>query len=223
MPDQPSNPASPADGGAAQEASQSAGAAAGTEHEEITAPESGGWWQFKSKDDAAAWANDIVEKRLARERKKYDPVLQERDTLKAEIEELRPLKEATLTDSQRWESEKSALTSELEELRAFRQNAERTNLVREIAEEKGLPAKLVKWVSGDDADSITQSVEELLNDLSEVGQTVKKPAQRKPKESDGDEPGKKGYASGGGGNDDGFSTEAVLQKMREHRANSFAR
>jgi len=206
--------------------SEDANVDAGTEVTEtdtadvVTPPESNGWWQFQSKEEAAEWANTIVEKRLARERKKYEPVLQERDTLKAEIEELRPLKEATLTDSQRWESERAALTSELEELRNFRKDAERSNLIRDIAEEKGLPAKLVKWVSGDDADAITQSVEELLNDLSEVGKPTK-PASQRPRET-GSQPATQGVSGGGSDADeDSTVTARIIKKYRESR-NTFS-
>lgn len=188
----------------------------------VSAPESSGWWSFKSKDDAAKWANEIVEKRLARERKKIDPIIQEHATLKSEVEELRPLRDASLTDAQRWEAEKAAIKSELEELRSFKTTAERTNLIREIAEEKGLPARFISRVRGENADDITADIEELLNVL-EDGKPAKKPApQRKPQETDGDKPGTKGYSGGGSEGDGEFSVDAILKKVRENRGSTYA-
>lgn len=180
------------------------------------------WKNFDSKEAFDEFVSNVVEKRLARERKKFDPLVAERDTLKAEVEELRPLKKANETDAERWEKEKASFTEELETLRTFKSKAERNDLVREIADEKGLPPRLVKWVAGDDSDSITQSVDDLLNDLSEVGQSPKKPAQRKPKETDGDQPGDKGFSGGGSGEDDDFSVEKLLSKVREHRGATYA-
>lgn len=192
-----------------------------TEDGEVTEPETGGWWSFKSKDDAAKWANEIVEKRLARERKKIDPIIQEHATLKSEVEELRPLRDASLTDAQRWEAEKATIKSELEELRSFKTTAERANLVREIADDKGLPAKFLSRVRGDDADSITADIEELLNVL-EDGKPQKKPGQRKPVETDGDKPGTKGFSGGGSEGDGDFSVDAILKKVRENRGSTYA-
>lgn len=189
--------------------------------EDLTPPVSKNWWNFQSQEDAQEWVNDKITKRVGREKSKMDAVAAERDTLKAEVERLKPLEDATKTDAQRWESEKSSITAELEELRSFRTKTERANLVREIAEDKGLPAKFVKYVVGDDADSITQSVEDVLNDLSEVG-PPKKPAQRKPKETDGDEPGDKGSGGGGSGSDDGWSVESVLEEVRKNRGSTYA-
>lgn len=193
-----------------------------TEDGEATTPETGGWWSFKSKEEFQAKADEIVEKRLARERRKFDPIVQEHATLKSEVEELRPLRDASLTDSQRWEAEKAAIQSELEELRSFKTTADRDNLIREIAQDKGLPEKLTRWVSGNDMDSITQSVEELLNDLSEVGQSKKPTTQRKPVELDADKPGSKGYSGGGSDGDEAGALEArILENFRANR-NSFS-
>jgi hypothetical protein len=192
-----------------------------SEQEVVTPPEATGWWQFQSKDDAAEWANGVVEKRLARERKKMESILAEHGTLKAEVERLKPLEDATKTDAQRWEAEKESFTKELEELRSFRKSAERTNLVREIAEDKGLPAKFVKYVSGEDADSITESVDELLNVLSEDGKPSKKPASQKPRATD-EQPATKGHGGGGSDpEDDSTTTARIMKKYRESR-NSFS-
>lgn len=188
---------------------------------DVTPPESNGWWSFGSKDDAAEWANGIVEKRLARERKKLEPIVAEHATLKAEVERLKPLEDATKTDAQRWESEKETFARELEELRSYRSKSERDNLVREIADDKGLPASFHSRIRGTDADEIAADIEDLLNVLGDG--KPRKPASPKPKEADADERGEKGHGGGGGADDDGFSQEALLKKIRENRTNTFAR
>lgn len=194
----------------------------GVEHQELKAPEQKNWWQFSSKEEAAEWSNKIVQDRLARERKKLDKELSEYATLKAEVEELRPLKQATQTDYERWEAEKNQLQAELNDLRSFRSQAERNDLVRQIADEKGLPARFISRVRGDDADTISADIEELMNVL-EDGKPAKKPVQRKPVETDGDEPGKKGFGGGGSEGDDSFSVDNLLEKVRKNRGSSYAR
>jgi hypothetical protein len=184
-------------------------------------PATSDWWKFDSKDHAEDWANNLVTKRLARERKKYDPILEEHGKLKAEVEELRPLKSATQTDAERWEAEKSHLANELNELKMFRQARERDDLVREIAEEKGLPSRFSGRIKGDDAESIAADIDDLLNVLSiEDGKatTKKKPVSLKPKAADEDssQSSSKGYSGAGGGDDDEeITADAVLKRLQE--------
>lgn len=177
------------------------------------------WWKFDSKDRAEEWANNLVTKRLARERKKYDPILEEHGKLKSEVEELRPLRAATQTDSERWEAKFQEVTQELENLRNFKSARERDDLVREIAEEKGLPTRFVNRIKGIDAEEIAADIDDLLNVLSlEDGKaTKKKPASRKPKEADEDEsPSARGYSGAGGSDDDEeITAEVVLKRLQE--------
>lgn len=189
--------------------------------EKPSPPEAGsGWWQFESKDQAEEWANKLVTNRLARERKKYDPIVEEHGKLKAEVEELRPLKAATQTDSERWEAEKQQLASELAELREFRTARERDDLVRDLAEEKGLPSRFLKRIQGTDAEEISADIDDLLNVLSlEDGKTTKKkPVSRKPKETDEDGSSKSsGYSGAGGGDQDEEITAEAIMKTLESR------
>lgn len=177
------------------------------------------WWKFDTKDRAEEWANNLVTKRLARERKKYDPILEEHGKLKSEVEELRPLRAATQTDSERWEARLQEVTQELENLRGFKSARERDDLVREIAEEKGLPSRFTSRIKGTDAEEIAADIDDLLNVLSlEDGKaTRKKPASRKPKEADEDEsPSGRGFSGAGGGDDDEeITAEAVLKRLQE--------
>jgi hypothetical protein len=185
--------------------------------DDFAAPTASDWWKFDSKDRAEEWANNLVTKRLARERKKIDPILQEHATLKSEVEELRPLREATQTDSERWESRLQSVTQELEELRGFKASRERDDLVREIAEDKGLPTKFFSRVRGEDAGSISADIDDLLNVLSLEGGKSTKPAQRKPKEAEDDSSSKARGFSGGGGSDDNdeVTAEAIMKRLQE--------
>lgn len=178
------------------------------------------WWKFESKDAVAEWGNKLVEKRLARHNEKVvNPLTQERDTLKAEVERLRPLDEATKTDSQRWEAEKATLNSELETLRSYKSTNERLNLVRDIAAEEGLPAAFVNRVTGDDEDAIREDVKDLLNALSEGGSTGKvTPKQKAPKETE--KPEAKKLKTGNGSDDEDESTEDILKQLATMRGNS---
>lgn len=186
--------------------------------DDFVPPPTSDWWKFDSKETAEEWANHLVTKRLARERKKYDPILEEHGKLKAEVEELRPLKAATQTDAERWEAEKLQLARELEELKSFQQARQRDDLVREIAEEKGLPSRFVSRIKGNDAEEIAADIDDLLNVLSlEDGKaTKKKPASQKPKAADEDSSSRRGYSGAGGGDDDEeITADAVLKRLAE--------
>lgn len=189
---------------------------------EVAPPEVNGWWNFESKDDATNWVNDKIQKRLAREKSKFDPIVAERDILKKRVEELEPFEQATKTDTQRWEEERTNLTKELERLQGFEKQTQRENLVREIAEEKGLPTRFLKRVSGEDADSITADIEDLLAVINDGKPT--KPASRKPVDPD-EKPGGKGYGGGGSksDSDDKAVVDNVIKKFREQRNRTFAR
>lgn len=179
---------------------------------DITPPEASGWWKFDSKDSAVEWVNDKVQKRLAREKSKYDPIVEEHAKLKSRVAELEPFEQATQTDSKRWESERATLTSELEQLRDFQTNAQRENLVREIADEKGLPTRFISRVHGNDAESITADIEDLLNVLGD-GKATRQPASRQPKSADGKPPAK-GQA-GGGSDEDSIDADAIMKRLRD--------
>lgn len=208
--------------GAGPEAPE-AGAAGGEEAGDITPPPaSNTWWQFGSQADAEAWSNDLVTKRLARQKKsQLDPVVQERDTLRAQVQELLPLKEATQTDTERWESKFNAQAEELNGLREFRSKSERDSLVRKIADEEGLPASFLARVSGADEDEIRDDVKSVLNALSEGGFNPgkKTPATKNPKPAGS--AGGAAVGSGGGSDpeelDDDALTKSILEQARQQR------
>lgn len=191
------------------------GGAEGAEAGEITGPEGQNWWQFGSKTDAEEWANNLVTKRLSRERKtKLDPIAQERDTLRAEVERLKPLEDATKTDFQRLEEKLNSQASELEQLRGYRSQQERTNLVRSIAEELGLPSHFTPRVRGDNEDAIREDVQDLLNVLSEGGSNTgkKTPPSKAPKPENS---GGGSVSSGGGSSSDTTSDDDLIKSIVE--------
>lgn len=191
------------------------------EESDTSGPSAKEWWNFETKDAAVEWMNDKIQKRLSREKSKYDPIVNERDTLKAEVDRLRPLEDATKTDSQRWESERENLTKELDQLRQFQRKAERDNLVREIAEDKGLPTRFLARIQGEDAESITADIEDFLNVYNDG--KPPKPASRKPVETE-DKPAR-GY--GGGGSKDETDDKEIVQNVvklaREQRNHTYVR
>lgn len=195
------------------------GSEGGAEAGEITPPAANTWWQFENQEQAESWANDLVTKRLTRERKtKLDPIVQERDTLKAELETLRPLKEATQTDAERWQDQLATLTAQNQELLSYKQETSRANLVRQIAEEVGLPASLVSHINGDDEDAIRGNATDLLNALSEGGLNPggkKTPPLKGPKpENDGGG----SFSPGGGGNSDEPSEAELIKSIKDEVA-----
>lgn len=186
------------------------GETAAGEGAEVTAPEADSWWQFASKADAEKWGNDLITKRLTRHTKSVvTPLEAERDTLRAEVDRLKPLEDATKTDVQRFEDRLNAVLPELESLRTFKAESTRSELVRSIAEELGIPAKFVSRIQGADEDAIRADATDLLNVLSEGGSTPGKkvPPAKAPKETV--QPGGKTGTQGGGGSDD-ESDESVI-------------
>lgn len=210
------------DAGTGAEGTPEGAADGGAESGDITPPAANQWWQFTDQAAAESWANDLVTKRIARHKKTaVDPVVQERDTLKAEVEQLRPLREATQTDTERWESKLNAQTQQIDELLAYRSKNERDNLVRQIAGEEGLPASFLGRVSGDDEDAIREDIKSVLDALSEGGfnNTGKKtPPQKNPKPAGN---GGGSVGSGGGSDsdepDDAAQVASILEAAKKQR------
>ena len=183
---------------------------------EVTPPEKPDWWQFNTKEDAVAWGNGLVQDRLKRDRKTHlDPITAERDTLKAEVERLKPFEEATLSDTQRREARKQTLNQELSELREFKTSILREKKIAGIAAEEGLDPKFLKFVNtaGDD-DAVRESIKDLLNVLSEDGSDTKKRAPKPKAPKDSDSSGGGTLQNGGGGGDD-ESDDAVAREILE--------
>lgn len=147
---------------------------------------------FASRTEFVNEVNRIVKGRLERKDRKYAPIVQERDTLKAEVEQLRPLVEGKQTDDEKRTARETQLAKRLEELEAYQKTTQRNELVRRVAKDKGLPDEFIARVQGDDEDAITADVEDL------VALLPKAPKVTKATKPDSPDDGKGGKGSGGG-------------------------
>jgi len=157
---------------------------------------------FDSRDDFVKAVNKIVKQRLDRNNKKYAPVVQERDTLKAKVEELLPLAEGSKTVDQKRDSEFAQLQRQIAELSDYRRTSERNELVRRIAKDKGLPEEFIPRIQGDDEDAITSDIEEFVELLPEKTAGTKVSKTTKPGTKDEGKGGGKGTAGGAGRDDE---------------------
>lgn len=156
---------------------------------------------FKSQ----AELDKIIQDRVAREKNKNNELVQKNATLEARVQELEPLEAATQTDTQRWEKEKKQLIDEVTELRTLKANTERSDLVREIAKDKGLPDGFLNRVSGDTPEEIEADVDSLLETLGGSIKATKPAATTKPVEAKS----KASKASHGGGDSDDDSLPPI--------------
>lgn len=164
---------------------------------------------FASKKDFATHVNAIVKKRLHRNEQKYAPIVTERDTLKKRVAELEPAANQQPNSVQQIE----ALSKQVSDLLQYQQTTQRTELVREIAKEKGLPEEFFSRVQGTDPDSITEDVEELVELLNVDTKTPgshRPPKNTKPDGKDGK--GGKGTGGKGGAEDDDKNDPAAIAK-----------
>lgn len=153
---------------------------------------------FESKDAFAKHVNGIVQKRLKREVSKYAPIVTERDTLKTRVAEL----EGADNKASQADQTIAKMQKQLDDLLKYQSTTQRNELVRSIAKDHGLPDEFLARVQGDDEDSITEDVEQLVDLLKIDGKTQQKrpPKSTKPDGKDGK--GGKGADGKGGAEDD---------------------
>lgn len=102
-----------------------------------------------------------VARRVARERNKY----KDYDDLKAKAQEFERLEAEKGSDIEKLTRRAEKAERELASLTDKLTKAERLELVRDIADELGLPKKLVKRVQGDSEEDIRADIEDLLDGL----------------------------------------------------------
>lgn len=217
---QPNEPGATIDPGATPE-----GAAAGGDsgdNGDLAPPAANNWWQFSDKEAAEAWANNLVTKRLQRERKtNFEPLQQSHATLEAELARLKPLAEKAMTAEEKRDAEFAQAQQEIEDLRSFKAQVERSNLVNGIAIEVGLPDHLTSFLNADaDEASIREQAKNLLNALSEGGSNTgkRKPPAKSPAPKDQGDSGNGDSASGGGGGNGEPSDDALIAHILEETA-----
>lgn len=129
--------------------------------------------------------DNAVKRRISREAKKYEGY----DDFKAKAEAFEKLEAEKGSDieklTRRAEKAETALAGIQDKLT----KAERLELVRDIADELGLPKKLVKRVTGDSEEDIRADIEDLLEGLpskkgdpDEGGSKKKEPPSQAPKQ-----------------------------------------
>jgi uncharacterized protein YdcH (DUF465 family) len=152
---------------------------------------------FETKDAFVKHVNTIVKKRLQRNEQKYAPIVTERDTLKTRVAEL----EGSDQQASQAEQTIAKMQKQLDDLLNYQTATQRNELVRNIAKEHGLPDEFLARVQGDDEDSITEDVEQLVNLLKIDGKPPTKVSKTtKPAGKDGK--GGKGTDGKGGAEDD---------------------
>ncbi|QNO01035.1 scaffolding protein [Mycobacterium phage CELFI] len=117
-----------------------------------------------------------VARRVARERKKYEGF----EDFKTKAEQFDQLEAEKGSDIEKLTRRAEKAESELTKLTEKLTKAERNELVRDIADEMGLPKKLAKRVQGDSEEDIRADIEDLLEGLPKGEQKVEK------KDDDGD-------------------------------------
>ena len=152
---------------------------------------------FESKDAFAKHVNGIVQKRLKREVSKYAPIVAERDTLKTRVAEL----EGADNKASQADQTIAKMQKQLDDLLKYQSTTQRNELVRSVAKEHGLPDEFLARVQGDDEDSITEDVEQLVSLLKIDSKPAPKVTKStKPDGKDGK--GGKGTDGKGGAEDD---------------------
>ena len=107
----------------------------------------------------------IIEKRIARERAKYEARLEDYETVKAKAAKVDEIEEEKKSDLQRALDQIEALKAEAEQSKAAAAQAERAVLVEKVAASKGVPAK---YLSGDSEDELVASADAFLDDVSAI-------------------------------------------------------
>ena len=161
---------------------------------------------FETKAAFVKHVNGIVKGRVARVEKKYAPVLQERDTLKTRVAEL----EGSDQKASQADQTISRMQKQLDDLLKYQATTQRNELVRSIAKDHGLPEEFIPRVQGDDEDSITEDVEQLVDLLKVDGKPAQKRAPKSTKPDGKDGKGGKGSDGKGGADDDSRNDPAKI-------------
>ncbi|WP_124712924.1 hypothetical protein [Mycolicibacterium nivoides] len=111
-----------------------------------------------------------VARRVARERKKYEGF----EDFKTKAEQFDKLEAEKGSDIEKLTRRAEKAEGELTKLTEKLTKAERNELVRDIADEMGLPKKLAKRVQGDSEEDIRADIEDLLEGLPKSEQKVEK-------------------------------------------------
>jgi hypothetical protein len=107
----------------------------------------------------------ILQKRLKRQEDQLVKKYSDYEQRVADSEAFRKLQDEKATDAQRWEKERNQLLSSLQERDEKLTKLERSNLIADLASERGLPKSFWKRVQGDNEEEIAEDMDSIIKDL----------------------------------------------------------
>lgn len=122
----------------------------------------------------------ILQKRLKRQEDQLLKKYADYEQRVTESESFRKLQDEKATDAERWEKEREKLIASLHERDEKLTKLERSNLIADLASEKGLPKSFWKRVQGESEEEIAEDMDAIINDLglkeaSGEGRTTPRP------------------------------------------------
>jgi len=151
----------------------------------------------------------ILQKRLKRQEEQLLKKYSDYDQRVEESESFRKLQDEKSTDAERWEKERNQLISSLKERDEKLTKLERSNLIADLASEKGLPKSMWKRVQGENEDEIADDMDSIIKDLG------LKADREASKEKTSSTPRKRSAFYGGGGEseDPDPDTDSIVAKI----------
>lgn len=148
----------------------------------------------------------ILQKRLKRQEDQLLKKYSDYEQRVADSESFRKLQDEKSTDAERWEKERNQLLASLQERDEKLTSLERSNLIADLASERGLPKSFWKRVQGESADDIAEDMDSIIKDLGlkadrESGKE-KTPSSRKSV-----------YGGGGGTEDPDPDTDSIVSRI----------
>lgn len=137
----------------------------------------------------------ILQKRLKRQEDQLLKKYSDYEIRVAESENFRKLQDEKATDAERWEKEREKLQAALQERDEKLTKLQRSNLIADLASEKGLPKSFWKRVQGDNEEEIAEDMDSIIKDLG-LDQDREKSKAKTPSVR------KSGTVYGGGGETD---------------------
>jgi hypothetical protein len=150
----------------------------------------------------------ILQKRLKRQEDQLLKKYSDYDQRVNESDNFRKLQDEKSTDAERWEKEREKLLSSLQERDEKLTKLERSNLIADLASERGLPKSFWKRVQGDNEDEIAEDMDSIIKDLG-LDQDREKSKAKTPTAR------KSGSVYGGGGEteDPDPDTDSIVSKI----------
>lgn len=107
----------------------------------------------------------ILQKRLKRQEDQLTKKYSDYEQRVADSEAFRKLQDEKATDAERWEKERNQLLASLQERDEKLTKLERSNLIADLAAERGLPKSFWKRVQGDNEEEIAADMDSIIKDL----------------------------------------------------------